>query len=123
MFVEPQHQPITTKPADPFTLPALIAWLETMPGDRAYRYGDVCRCLLGEYFTAMGFEGVVVGPESFDHSRQRNVVYPRIFDDIAVGRGSMFKNTGRSFGAALTRARKALSDQQSLAPADTVRSA
>lgn len=115
MFVEPQHQPITTKPADPFTLPALIAWLETMPGDGVYCFVDNGECLLAQYFAANGYKNINMGPYDFEHGRDcTKVSLPRAFNDIA-------NDDDMTFGAALTRARQALADQVFRALADDVR--
>ena len=35
--------------ADPFTLPALIAWLRTKPSGARYQWADVNKCMLGQY--------------------------------------------------------------------------
>lgn len=42
--------------ADIFSLEGLIAWLEKQPARMEYCYLDNGDCLLGRYFTAMGFK-------------------------------------------------------------------
>lgn len=102
-----------TKPADPFTLPALIAWLETMPGDETYCYLDTGYCMFGQYFRAIGFERVTVLGSSV------------VLDGVAYPFSPAFKyippSMPHTFGAALTRARQALADQVFCALADTSR--
>lgn len=109
-----------TKPADPFTLPALIAWLVTMPGDEEYNYYCAGECLLGQWVKTIDPLAEALQPRDpaspYDYRVHGKLVDLYQFDQIAV-------KSPETFGAALTRARKALSDQQSVALADTVRSA
>lgn len=88
--------------ADPFALDSLIAWLEKQPADGIYCYTDHGRCLLGQYFSAMGYEKPYIYSDGlFEHGesaiRHR---YPGGFNTIAL-------ESPRTFGAALERARKA----------------
>jgi hypothetical protein len=100
--LEPKH--------DPFTLESLVAWLERQPGDEVYCYTDSGRCLLSQYFSEMLGRPVSVNWKywGFKESRQQQPL-PKRFDDIAVGEGLA---NGWTFGAALTRARTALSSQK-----------
>lgn len=86
--------------ADPMSLDTLIAWLETMPAKKDYCYLDHGRCLLGQYFSAMGF-----GPEICVFSngvlkhQGRESLYPDVFNRIAL------EAHPRTFGRALKLAR------------------
>jgi hypothetical protein len=90
--------------ADPFSLDSLIEWLEKQPADKPYCYMDNGHCLLGQYFTAMGFRLVAVGGSDFDHETERGVIFPEKFNDVAYGDLQTF-DFNRTFGAALKRAR------------------
>ena len=88
--------------ADPLTLESLIAWLEKRPAHVEYCYADNDACLLGQYFTAMGFDGVIAGSDCFSHGEgMKDIHFPPSFDEIAIGHP-------RTFGGALERARAAL---------------
>ena len=70
--------------ADPFTLDALISWLETQPADRSYPYSSARKCLLCQYFEAHGFRVVQMGSSSFYHGpRTARVELPEHFDEVA----------------------------------------
>lgn len=106
MLYDPKWNETTTKP-DVFSLQGLIAWLEKQPADRVYCYADTGHCLLAQYFVASGFgPEVAVGAGNFSErvngrwGRCRH--YSDALDDIAVKKP-------RTFGAALERARKAVS--------------
>lgn len=101
--------------ADPFSLDSLIAWLETQPSDKEYCYLDNGHCLLGQYFTAMGFNGVQVGGGDFDHEFAENVRFPEILGDVAYG-DLITSDYVRTFGAALHRARAYASCPQETTP-------
>jgi len=97
--------------ADPFSLDTLISWLEKQPAKTAYNYSCNGHCLLAQYFTAMGFVGVAMYSDVFEHDGAPDVKLPPHFDDIAVGEpGVSMKLT---FGAALWRARKVRIPQES----------
>ena len=93
---------------DPFTLESLIAWLEKQPTAKRYDYVDSEGCMLVQYFTAMGFEDVSLDCGGFGHSRDGgdDQEYPAIMARLA----SAYPWT---FGAALGRARAALSAERS----------
>ena len=101
-----------TKP-DVFSLEGLIAWLDTMPADRAYCYTDFGRCLAAQ-FCAFAGRGYKV--QSTFTPASSNEPFPLVLERIAL-------EHPRTFSAALTRARKALADQRSGALADTSREA
>lgn len=90
--------------ADLFKLESLIAWLESMPADQQYDFHKCDgTCMLGQY---MQFQNVKWTPENYTQLH------------CAYG-GGKFPNFGyiacaipRTFGAALTRARSALSARQ-----------
>lgn len=92
MLFDPKwEQQIETK-ADPHSLEAVIAWLETQPADREYDFIN-CRggCLVGQYGNATGIDWI----EAHQALHERYGLY------FACG----FPCT---FGAALSRARKVL---------------
>jgi hypothetical protein len=95
--------------ADPFSLESLIAWLEKQPENKSYRYTCIGHCLLAQYFTAMGFERVSVQPYWFKHSGGIEQQFSDDFENIAVAHDGRGKDKF-TFGAALKRARAALSD-------------
>jgi hypothetical protein len=88
--------------ADPMTLDSLISWLEGQPADKAYDY-SLCRgCMLAQYFTACGFDGVRMEGHHFIHIDSISTwptiaELPAHFNEIAVG-------MPHTFGAALERA-------------------
>jgi len=89
--------------ADPFSLESLIAWLEKQPADKTYCYMDNGYCLLSQYFTYSGFQNVDVGGWDFTHGpKQERVSFSNAFENVAV-------EQPWTFGAALDRAREALS--------------
>lgn len=99
MLYDPKWE-VKTKP-DVFSLASLIAWLEKQPATNEYCYMDTGLCLLGRYFTAMGFENVLVGGTTVDHDGIRDAPLPEVLQKIAEG-------FPRTFGAALERAWAAL---------------
>ena len=94
------------KPADVFSLDSLIAWLETMPADGAYCYSRAGHCLIAQYLVSMGCTNVSIGPGTYrcDPAPHDCKPLPRHWETIAIG---YHRNWGETFGAALTRARKA----------------
>jgi hypothetical protein len=100
MLYDPKWE-AETKPGV-FSLQSLIAWLEKMPANETYCYLDHGRCLLGQYFSAMGFENAQVFSDGLCHGprRENQTPYPREFDSIAL-------HWAQTFGAALKRAREA----------------
>lgn len=42
------------KVADPFSLEALVGWLEKQPGDDAYDYNSFGNCLMDQYLISAG---------------------------------------------------------------------
>lgn len=82
--------------ANPFTLEALIAWLETKPSDEKYNYGRPAVCLIGQW----------TGQLLFAHEIDE-LTFPGAAD-ISFGGGIP---TTWTFGAALLRARNALENR------------
>jgi len=102
MLYDPNWAPVETKP-DVFSLDGLIAWLETRSVDGIYCYTDSGNCLLCQYFTANGFQGIALDAFGFSHDGWNTEVrYPSIFNEVAI-------QHPRTFGAALERARAARS--------------
>jgi hypothetical protein len=101
--------------ADPFSLESLIAWLEKQPADKQYCYLDNGNCLHCQYFTAMGFENVHAFGFAIYHGK--NPMLSSMGQDDAIENGGRLSDQfvdvavlGRhTFGAALDRAREALS--------------
>lgn len=81
-----------------FSLQSLIAWLETQPPEQTYRYSRNDDCLLAQYFTAMGFENVVMLASYFEHGEGKAEFLPVEIDRVAV-------HLPHTFGAALARAK------------------
>ena len=88
--------PKIIKPADPFTLEALIAWLETKEPEEMYCYTSNGHCLIAQYLEHhnIPFEGVVGDGYYYDKNLNR---HKTPFHQIAVTKP-------RTFGAALQRA-------------------
>lgn len=98
----------TPKP-DILSLDSLIGWLETKKYSEAYSYVDSRRCLLCQYFTAMGLTNVNVS-SIYLNAKEQYAKLPDGFNDIALGRNSTFGSVEgisltRNFGEALKRAR------------------
>lgn len=97
--------------ADPFSLESLIAWLEKMPADETYNYVNGRACLLCQYLTNSGLEGVEVGAcatystDRWKTKRQLSDSFWSVSADLEHPRDPTW-----TFGAALSRARKALAD-------------
>ena len=103
---EPKH--------DPFSLESLVAWLERQPEDGAYCFGDCLKCMLAQYFTALGFDDVNLSDVRMYH-KGGSVPLPAMFNAIALDAFGVFNRPGdfrHTFGAALTRARAALASQK-----------
>jgi len=88
---------------EPFSLQSLIGWLEQQNPLEEYCYSSTGECLLARYFTACGFNKVIMAAGFFYHWPRPNGLYemtplPPHFNDIAKGKV-------RTFGAALARAR------------------
>ncbi len=87
---------------DPFTLEALIAWLETRPKEEIYCWQAVGSCLLGQYASH-------IDPTAYFYpSIGSGGLYKYIIDgqlrDLAPFGGIAYGEP-RTFGAALERAR------------------
>lgn len=107
MLYDPKWEKQTEQKADPFTLVALISWIEGQPREKVYCFTDNGECLLAQYFSFCGYKKINMGPTDFHHGdripgkERPTVILPRKFNDIA---GEL----PRTFGAALERARAAL---------------
>ncbi len=100
----------TGKPrTDILSLDSLIAWLETKPADETYDYTRSKKCVLQQYFTAMGLEGVAVIPYRYSVNRylinETTHDLPEGWEKIALGPAIMYKVTPWTFGKALKRAK------------------
>lgn len=115
MFFDPTCKPQTETKADPFTLASLIAWLEQQPHARHYVFCQFNECLLGQWLrssdpaarSALADEA----PSGFFYRAHGKTVDLTAFKEIVTGR-SHADHSGHTFGAALERARAALSSQQ-----------
>lgn len=120
--------PAFDKRADPFDLRTLTAWLSTQPKTKTFRPSEASSCLLTQYFRHMFDDpSAMAGVRGRGHRtqtiryffglRKRSVwaefKYPREFDEIAWMTSHGYARD--TFGAALTRARQALADQDSRA--------
>jgi hypothetical protein len=96
--------------ADPFSLHTLVAWLDTMPSNERYRYFSHGNCALAQYFKAQGFTDVSVSGFTWSSAERGKRLLPKDFEDVPVPewRWSTF-GLSSTFGAALERARAALS--------------
>ncbi len=99
MLYDPKwERPVKTR-ADPFTLPALIAWLERQPAGEAYDWLNIHGCLACRYFQSLG------------HKTPWGNSYQLAEDGYKTpfgGRENYHKIAGAkpwTFGAALDRAR------------------
>lgn len=88
--------------ADPFSLDALIAWLEKQPANQSYDWSRAGECLLGQWCKFNGLEGVAAREKSIILGGAVNFSDP-IYQ---AALGSLHECT---FGAALERARVSLS--------------
>lgn len=89
--------------ADPFSLDALIAWLEKQPGEGKYEYTDSDRCMVAQYLKASRAQRYDLTPGELVEIG---------WAEIAVGPGGLSCEDCRAlgvwtFGAALERARAA----------------
>lgn len=97
---------------DMLSLDSLIAWLEQRPADGTYDYCSSTRCLLVQYFTAMGAKGVMVLPDRYITSarslNRKEYSLPEGWEEIAIAefRGPGYGlNPQWTYGAALQRAK------------------
>ena len=88
--------PKITKPADPFTLEALIAWLRTKDSKETYCYVDGGHCLIAQYLEHRGIPFEYVGAHGYYYDQNYDS-HETPFHQIAVTKP-------RTFGAALQRA-------------------
>lgn len=90
---------------DPLKLESLIAWLEKMPAKKAYDFYN-CKgeCLYGLYMASHGFSWVESGGAGERPSTQaRSDFCDKVYLEVAA-------EEPYTFGAALSRARKALAE-------------
>lgn len=99
MLYDPKWKPKTK--ADPFTMQALVAWLEQQPKAKMYDYWDRGgRCLYGQYMAAVGVPWAEAKLNTI-HDPYREFRHA-VYDIACAGR---LRST---FGAALNRARAVL---------------
>lgn len=95
--------------ADPFTVAALVAWLETKPATETYDYYDCGgACLYGQYMTHVGVPWKEARFATYADNRKGDIHEPfrmKVYFPIAV-------TYPHTFGAALERARASLSSPQ-----------
>jgi hypothetical protein len=101
MLYDPKWE-VETKP-DVLSLEGLIAWLEKYPATRRYDYLNCQgRCLYGQYMAAHGIIWSESGASSPGMApKERDVFCALVYDKVAY-------DAPHTFGAALSRARKAL---------------
>jgi hypothetical protein len=86
---------------DPFSLPALIAWMKTKPADEVYCYEDNGDCLIGQYLQYIGIKEVRIGGSYW----RDNALYPTdVRHPLPDGWNNIAVTQPRTFGAALQRA-------------------
>jgi len=91
--------------ANPFSLESLVAWLEKQPSDKEYDYCDPYGCLLCQYFRSQGFQVHSVAMNNlYRDASWKSVEFPLVLKEVSQGH-----DAGWTFGAALARAREALS--------------
>ncbi len=95
------------KKADIHSLESLIAWLETKPPKLGYDYVNSYRCLLSQYYKAMGLKDVRVEPHEVRHGSSECFSLSQDLHDIAIAVADRTAGVSReeTFGAALERAR------------------
>lgn len=84
--------------ADPFTLDALIAWLEKQPANKRYCYLDNGGCMFAQYLLYFGYKRPLIGGFCLQAENLPRWDLPVGWDDIPYA-------MPRTFGAALDRAR------------------
>lgn len=84
----------------PFSLEALIAWLEKQPEGDKYNHRCAGHCLLAQYFAAVGFTNVRLGWRLIASDQFAGRSVPEDFQLVAY-------TAPHTFGAALARARAA----------------
>jgi hypothetical protein len=103
MLYDPKWEKQNDQKTDPFSLAALIAWLEQQDPEKSYCYLNNGECLLAQYFTACGYKRPNLADTSFwqmDDICAPQIHFPVAFNLVAVA-------SPRTFGAALDRARTA----------------
>lgn len=83
MLYDPKWEKTTETKADPLTLDALIAWLETKPAAKTYCYDDHGHCLAAQYNASIGREYSVIPVghratvhDEFDYQLEFIAVWP-----------------------------------------------
>lgn len=100
MLYDPKWEKQTETKADPFSLAAMIEWLEKQPRDKAYDWYDIRGCIACQYLQSLG------------HKRPWNVAYDLHTDGYGgpFGSNEAYWNIGQpmpwTMGAALERARE-----------------
>lgn len=94
-------------------LESITVWLEDQPWYRIYNYFDAQNCLLARYYRSNGYPYALVGgsfvyPEGIPEGSY--VMIPSEINEVANGRGIGLFKMFRTFGGALSRARRALKE-------------
>lgn len=84
------------------SLESLTAWLEKQPAEMEYDFLNICGCLYFQYLSAAGLPVRSVGGDYYRATDRETIALPEPFPSIANERP-------HNFGAALERARTALS--------------
>lgn len=80
---------------------AFIEWISKQPKDKRYVYNDCHNCLIARYLKDRGVEGFNVQQDVVLFGHDNSVVLPDGWNDVAEGKG-------KTYGAALARARELL---------------
>ena len=101
MYLPDRLQPESPGADSRFTLPALVAWLRTKPGNETYCYMSNGKCLIGQYLKERcGISEPSVGGENWRKSGSLDR-YP-----LPVGWNAIAMYSPWTFSAALARAER-----------------
>ena len=90
MFDPQTYVETPTKPADPFTLDALIAWLRTKDPEEEYCWTDGGQCLFGQYAKFVGSDYcAMINKIGVPSKATGNMIEP---GEIAIGRPRTFRS-------------------------------
>lgn len=100
-FLEDKAKHVTAPVApDPFSLDALIAWLEKQDAAREYDWYSCDNCMIAQYLRSVTDNFLSVGATTWIDTKGRAYTLPDFFSD--VGCEGFSRST---FGRALDRAR------------------
>lgn len=100
MLYNPKWQKPEVK-ADPFSLESFISWLENQPAEIGYDWEDISGCVVCEYLRDV---------KDWDEPSEM-VLFDRVFAPGTSEYDEVCGSAPWTFGAALDRARKALSQR------------